>query len=276
MADPLLSFGAIDQQGGVLNDVLGAFTRLLNNGGNKIVEAEMQLAGALLLLQFLKLMMELGLTRKVVWSGIMRFLAAWCWYQVAVNSVAITAALASWMGSLGSALSEGTERGTDIMSNPSEFIVYGGRAFKNLFEQTDKFSVWDGMPFMIFFILAAFFIFFCYMFLGIVVLWVVIKAKIDILLGLSLVPFVMEENLKALAHVGFGLILAAVIRLGATSLAVSVGYTFLSQITLPPDPTTGQAIRLLLAAGACAVLSGGVAAMAKALGVALGAGRLFG
>jgi type IV secretory pathway TrbL component len=275
-ADPILSFGGIEGSGGVLNDVLATFTRLLNNGAQKVVSAEKDLCGALLMLQFLKMMMELGLTKRVVWRAVFGFLGAWCWYQAACNAVAISGAFAGFMGSLGSALSDGPEQGTDIMSNPSGFIVFGGRAFTNLYEQTNKFSVWDGLPFAIFFIVVGFLVFFCYMILGLVVMWVTVKAKLDILLGLSLIPFIIEDNLKVLAGVGMGLIISAGMRLGATSLAVGSAYSFLSQITLPPEPTTGQAIRLLLAAVGCAFISGGVAVVTKGLGATLGVKRLLG
>lgn len=255
-ADPLLSFGGVDSKSGILTDVMGAFTRFISNGGDKVVEAEAKLAGALLAMQFLKVLSEVGLSRGTVARALGTFMVALIWYHVATNAVQVTAAYMTWMGSIGSFLSGGTLAG-DIMADPSRFMNLGSNAFKALMTQALEFNlIIAAAAVLVYFALGAF-VLLCFIVMGAIVVYTVVRSSLDVILGLTFLPFVIEPRTAFLASTGFGLIIRAGLSLGATSLAIGVSYGFLKEIHLQPAPTIQDGVNLAAAALLCAIISGG-------------------
>jgi hypothetical protein len=272
-ADPSLSFGGIDSASGILTDILMTFMRLLNNGGQKIVDAEMEMAGALLAFQFLKFVLQVGFGSSAIKHGILQFLCASAWYTVARNAVPVTIAFSSWMGSLGSFLSEGAYQG-DVMHNPSQIVTYGFEAFSMLMEQADSFDMLTGLVYIGVYTIEGLLIIFGFVTIGVVAIYTVLRATLDLLIGIALLPFIIEDQLKPLASQGISMIVRAGVGLGATSLVVGTGHGFLQKIRLQPTPTMRDGMNLMIATLVIAILCGGVSTMLKGIGLSAAVKRL--
>lgn len=275
-ADPLLSFGGIDSQSGMLTDILGAFTRFIDQGGQKVVDAEAKLAAALLAIQLLRLIVEVGLSRSAMARSFITFVSAALWYKVATNAVDAAGAYTSWMGSLGTffgatAAGGGMAGSENIMANPSLFTTLGFKALKLLLDQAMEFSPLTAIVALGLYTIVGLFVLICFVALGIIVVFTVVRSSIEVILGLALIPFVIEDHLRFLAAKGLGLIADAGITLGSTSVAVGVAYGFLANIHLQPTPTIRDGLNLAIAAVCLAIVSGGAALIKTGAGVAIGA-----
>ena len=268
---------AIENQSGILNSLLAFFVGILNAGAEKIVAAEADLAGAFLAFQFLKMMMEMGLTKSVVWRAILTFLNAWAWYQVATHAVAIVDAWASWTGSLWAYLSNNSGAGaSDIMSSPSDVVTLGWYAVGKMLTESNKFDIFTALTMKLSFLAIGWGILGCYLALGFLVVWITAKAKLDFVFGVALLPFLIEENTRALGAAGLGKIVMAGIQLGSTSLAIGASYAFLRSYTLPDNASLSDGLRLFIGSCGCATLSGGVAALSMFVSKVVSANRFIG
>jgi TrbL/VirB6 plasmid conjugal transfer protein len=268
--DPLLSFGGADSKSGMLTDILSTFTRFIDHGGDKIVAAETGAAGALLGFQLIKMIARAGINKSSVVDALGAFLVSAIWFEVATNAVAVTAAFTTWLGSIGSFVSGGSLDG-DIMRDPSKLMGLGFSAMSTIWEKGNSFN-----PILAFimsgaYLIAGLAVFACYLSLGVVVVFVVIDTSIDVLLGLTLLPFIVEPRSAFLAIRGLFLITDAGMLLGKTSLAAGLSYGFLKNITLQPDPTIRDALNLVAATFICAKLTGQLANVGKGAKAAAGA-----
>lgn len=269
-ADPLLSFGGIDAKSGVLTDVLSAFTRFIDTGTQKVVDAEAELCGALIALQYVWFAMSVGLTRSGVIAGVISFLEAAAWYGVAKNAVAAVAAWSSWTGSLGSLLSGGNIDG-NIMRNPSLFMALGNGTLAAMIEKARTYNILvEPIPLLLFF-LVGMVLWVCYLLMGCGVVYASIVASIDMVVGVALVPFVIEPRLKFLSSKGFGLIVDAGMSLARASVCAAVAYGFIKEIHLPSEPGIRDGLNLLVAAIVCAFVVVKAARMESTASLAVGA-----
>ena len=269
MSDPLLSFGGVDSQSGILTDVLQAFLRFISNGGTKIVAKEAQFAGALLGLQFVKMVTEIGLSRRVAGQALFTFITSALWYQAAMNGVALVQA---WMGFMGALLSEfsGGTIGGDIMHNPSLIVELGLKDFSSLMDSAFSYdNPLFALVAVLAFTLLGIIVILAFIFLGAIALVVVIRQTIDAMLGLTLLPFVIEPRTSFLAARGLGLIIDAGLKMGATSIALGVSYGFIKEIHLQPTPTLRDGVNLVVATIACLFISGGAALLKPVAGAAI-------
>lgn len=272
--DPKLIFEGVDQTSGMLTEVLSAFTRFIANGGDKIITAEAELCGVLLALQAWRMVMRFGFTKNVGIGVFVDFLFGYAWFQLARNGVAVAAAFMTWAGSIGSYVS-GSSIDTDIMHNPSLVVDLGGNAFMAMINQATQFNVMLAPAAFSAYALVGAFLFLCYVALGVIVVLVVVETSIDVMLGLALIPFLIENELRFVAARGLGLILDAGLRLGASSLAIGISYGFLQKIQLSHEASVREGTNLMIAALVCAVVCGGAASVKKAGSLAIGAWRAF-
>ena len=268
---------SIENKSGILNDLLSFFTGILNTGTERIMAAEANIAGAFLALQFLKLSMDIGLTKSVVWGAVFRFIGGWFWYQIATHGAAVVEAYASWTGSLWSYLGNNAGAGArDIMTSPSDVVGLGWNAVGKMLTESNKLDIFTALTMKLTFWGIGWGILGCYLCLGFVVAAITVKAKLDFVLGVALLPFLIEENTRAIGGVGLGKIIVAGVQLGSTSLAVGASYAFLSSYTLPDEASLSDGMRLLIGSAGCAFLSGGVAAMSMFVSKVVGANRFIG
>lgn len=266
-ADPLLSFGGVDSKSGMLTDILATFSRFIATGGDKIVHAEAGAAGALLGFQLIKMIARAGFNKSSVVDAIGAFLVSAIWYEVATNAVEITTAFTSWLGSVGSYLSGGS-LDMDIMKDPSKLMGLGFTATKTIWDKGQDFN-----PILSYIVAGTYFlagltVIACYVSLGITVVFVVIDSALDVTLGLTLLPFIIEPKTTFLAARGLFMIIDAGVQLGKTSLAAGLSYGFLKNITLAPSPTLRAACNLAIAAMICAKLTGQLSKVAGAASAA--------
>lgn len=260
--DPVVAFAGVEEASGVLTEVMGAFTNTLKGGGQQIVTAEAEFAGALIAYQYLKLMMNIGFSKRVAMEAVFTFIVAALWYQVAMNAVSIVASYMEFMGSIGSLFSAGTMEG-NIMGNPSLFMELGLNSFKKMLDQSTSFTnpFTAGTALLAYFVLG-FLLLAGFLMLGCMVVYVVVRSSLEAMLGLVLVPFVIERDLRFLAGKGFSMIIDAGMRLGATSIAVGVSYGVVRNWRLPDDPTIRHGVNLMAACVLCLFITG-MASMLK-------------
>lgn len=251
------SLGSLDASSGVLTEVLTAFTAFINTGTQKVVGAEAKLAGALLAFQLLKVIIEVGITRSSVGRVILDLVEAGLWYSVAKNAVSVVAAWSSWCGSLGSFM--GAPNG-DVMRNPSLIIALGYDSLGNLIGKSASFDNFftGGVAFCLY-LLVGLAVFACFAAMGFAAVYVVVMSTLEMVVGLSLVPFIIEPRLAFLASKGFGMIIEAGIGLATTSVCIGMAYGFVQKYHLPAHATVRDGMQLFLAAGLCAAVTVGAA-----------------
>jgi type IV secretory pathway TrbL component len=262
-AGAVLSFGGVDSASGMLTDIQSTFLRFMSNGSQKIVEASAAMAGALLAWQFVLMLIEIGISRHSIGKAAIGFLFAVLWYRVATNAVPVTQAFASWMGSLGSFLGD---LDGDIMKNPSLFVSLAVKDGKAIKDQMDQLSLLTEAATLLPLFITWFFLWLCFLCLGAMAVFINIYAALKTMLGIALLPFIVEPRLSFLADAGIGLIRDAGLQLGAMSLAIGLSYGFLKNITLQPTATFQDAILLTGAVFTCAIVSGGAAFVKAAFG----------
>lgn len=270
------SLGNLDAASGVLTEFLSAFTGFINTGTQKVVAAEAKLAGALLAFQLLKVIIEVGITRSSVGRVILDLVEAGLWYSVAKNAVSVVAAWSSWCGSLGSFMSGGSIDG-DVMRNPSLIMSLGFDSIGKLIGEATAFdNFFTAGVAMGLYLIVGLAVFACFAAMGFAAVYVVIMSTLEMVVGLSLVPFIIEPRLSFLASKGFGMIIEAGIGLAITSACLGVAYGFVQKYHLPPHATIRDGLQLFLAAGLCAVLTvgaasfkGGAAMVTRAVGALL-------
>lgn len=253
------SLGNLDAGSGVLTEVLSAFTSFINTGTQKVVGAEAKLAGALLAFQLLKVIIEVGITRSSIGRVFLDLVEAGLWYTVAKNAVSVISAWSSWCGSLGSFLSGGSIDG-DVMRNPSLIMSLGFDAFGKLISESAAFDNFftGGVAFCLY-IIVGLAVIACFIAMGFAAVYAVVMSTLEMVVGLSLIPFVIEPRLSFLASKGFGMIIEAGIGLAATSACLGMAYGFVQKYHLPPHATVRDGMQLFLAAGICAALTVGAA-----------------
>jgi hypothetical protein len=256
-----------------LTDMLRGYTDVLNAGAEKIVSAEASVCGALLGVQLLILVMRSGMSFQLR-EGIFTFIGAYIWYIVASNGVAVAQAWMSYMGSVASQLSSGVP--TDVMNDPSKII---NLAFKANFLLVAKCLSYSN-PFtaifaLLFYSVAGSAIMAGLLGMSVVAMVVGIMSGMNVVVGLMLVPFLIERQTASVGGRGLGMIMDGGISLACTSVAIGVAY---GQVTapLPPDPGFQEASVLGLKAFAAFLVCGGIAWFTKGAGLAMTMGRVFG
>ena len=267
-----ITFSGLDTSHGILTDVLNTFSRVLDNGMQNIVVAELAFALTLLSAQFVKVVIHAGVTRHGTAHALMDFIGASIWFEIAKNGVNIVKMFTAWMGSIGTAVGGGAMEG-DIMNNPSLVVGLAFRSVGNLMLSMVKTirlpftalpTVWIG-TFLALGILIGLGWMACQIVLA------VIKAKINAVVGIALLPFAIEPRTAFLAGRGLGLIVDSAISLGVTSVTIGIGYGLLSKLEIKPDfmDAPKQAVYLILSAVIIVVLTGGLNTMLKGAALAL-------
>lgn len=260
------AFAGLGTSSGTLNYVLRAFTSFISNGGQKLVDLEAGVCVALLGYQYLKLIVEIGFTKRVAAQALFAFIISLVWYQVARNSVAVVQVWMAFAGRFGSIFSGGNLDG-NVMENPSLFMDLGWDALSRLVGQSTSFTdiLAAGSAWVMFMIIGLL-IWASFCLLGFFAVYVSIRCSLEVMIGLALLPFVIVRETAFLAAAGIGMIVNAWVKLSGTSIAIGVSYGVVQTIKLPPDATIRQGAELLVVAAACVLISGGVVMMRAALG----------
>lgn len=275
LADAAAGLGTIDSSGGVLTDLLSGYATVLNNGAQKIVDAETSVCGALLMLQFVVMVAQFGVAPGTLQSGLWKFLGAVVWYKIAINGVTVSGAWMSYMGSMGSTLGGG-DVNPEIMRNPSELIVLAFKADDTLVARCLSYpNPFTAIFALFFYSVAGIFIFIGLAGLGIVVVVVGIMSGMDVVVGLMMVPFLIEPQMKFIGAKGLGMIMDGGISLACTSLAIGVAYGRVN-LPFPAEPDFKYATVYGLSAMASFCICGGIAWFTKSVGMVSMAQRMFG
>lgn len=266
--DPVQAFAGLDEASGVLTDILGHFTAAIKNGGEKVVQAEASFAGALIAMQYLRLIVTVGISRKVTADVIFTFIMGLIWYQIAVNAVAIVASWTVWCSNAAAWFSGGAIEG-DVMNNPSVFSALALDAFAKMIDQalgfTNPFTA--GAALLAYFVLGLFLLL-SFFLLGFLVVYIVVRSSLEMIIGMMLIPFVIEHELRFIAARGIGMIIDAGTKLAASSAAIGVSYGVLKNWKLPADPTMRHGVNLFAGALVCAIVCGG-ATLVKGVAAAM-------
>lgn len=264
----------LSDSNGVLTDILRDFTGALNGGADKIVAAEAALCSTLLCVQFLVMVVKAGFDPSSLKTGIFQLLGCYGWYLLATNAVAVTSAWTEYCGSAAAFYSSGING--DVMNNPSVVVELAFKADDMLVAKA------LGYPNPFTAILAIIIYSFCGILLtigmalmGLTALVVKLMASINIVVGLMLLPFIIEQQTRSFAGTGIGMIISSGLSLAATSITIGLCYSRI-EAPLPQDPGFGDAMLLALKADSVAFICFVVSWKSWGATASVGFSKMFG
>lgn len=267
MPAPGIEFG---NHTGVLTDVLRYFTQILNDGGSRIVATQSDACLIFLCLQFLKAAAEVGFSRRLALGALGTLMGGVVWYSVAMNIVPLADGYIQWMGSLGTQVGAGGVGA--VMSDPSMLLDVGFKTVKGMGKVTNDLSILTAAGILFLMCGTALLVLLGFTVMGCIAVYVVVMSYVNVVVGVSLIPFAIEPSTRFMAAPGIGLIMDAGISLGTTSVVLSVGHGVMQKL-MAMQPMEEMTLRhgwnTFIASLLISVLSGGCAMLGKATGAAV-------
>jgi type IV secretory pathway TrbL component len=235
MGDPpaSVSFTADDiSQNTVLNGILAAFSKFIDNGGDRVVEAVAVVAGALLAYQLIRFIMVVGFSPGSIGKATLDFLTMFAWYTLATNAVTVCDAWLEFMGGFHTFL--GASPVDNVMKSPDTIMLMGLKTSGALLDAARGLSGLTEPAVMLFSVVLAIGLIPIFLLLGGAVVFTVVRAKLSVCIGLALLPFAVERELRGVAERGLGMILDAGINMAMTGMVVTIGYGFMKEVLVTP------------------------------------------
>lgn len=180
-------------------------------------------------------------------AQLMKFVGALALSICVWNSGAIISGFANGMSGLGSKYSQGTLSG-NIMKNPGKIMNIG---FKGLDAQWQKATSTEGVvdtlkqiPVTLFLVLATL----SYMATAVLAIKAVVNANVKIVVGSTMVPWLIAPLTRPIGMAGVGMIVGAVAELAIKSVLIGIGSGIIGKLNIPANADVHD---LVLASGKC-------------------------
>lgn len=248
-----------DDRSGIFTEVLNAFIALLKAGGDDIVALEAQLATMFFALQLLRACLTFGF-RSAIGDSIGTVVGGAIWYEVARNAVELVTGWMQFMGSIGATVAGGGSQNAVVMDDPSKIMGVGLKGIRAIYQAMEGMSILTTAAMLLFMSVISWLLVIVFILLGAITVLTTVKAYMNALMGIALMPFAIEPSTRWIAQTGISMTMEAGVSLGTMSIVIGVGYGVLQRVaSVTAEPDLRFGVNLLAAAVLIVVLAASAA-----------------